>query len=144
MPKSEASVTINASVEKVFDAIADPEKVARYESSSLLTKSKGKPDEIGSYSEFDYHVMGMKFHARMTVSEVDKPRRLVQEMSGAMPGKWVWNLTQDDPVVKVDFSIEYSVPGGVLGNIANKFFLGRMNQKNRKSTLHNLKMTCEN
>ena len=143
MPKSEASVTINAPIEKVFDAAADPEKMAQYVSSGVLTDTKGKPDELGSYSEWIYPVAGMKIHAKMTVSEVDKPRRLVQEMSGTMPGKWIWSLEQDGQAVKVDFCIEYSVPGGVLGKIANKLFLGRMNQKNLERTLHSLKVYCE-
>ena len=117
--------------------------MTHYASSSVLTESKGKPDEVGSYSEFDYHVMGMKFHARMTVSEVDKPRSLIQKMSGAMSGKWIWGLEQDGQAVNVDFCIEYRVPGGILGNIANKLFLGRMNQKNLEGTLHNLKVYCE-
>ncbi len=85
----------------------------------------------------------MKIHAKTIVSEVDKPRKLVQEMSGTMTGKWIWSLEQDGQAVKVDFCIEYSVPGGILGKIANKLFLGRMNQNNVESTLHNLKAYCE-
>ena len=30
MPRAEASVTINAPIDKVFDAIADPEKQVQY------------------------------------------------------------------------------------------------------------------
>ena len=144
MPKSEASIAINAPIETVFNVVADPEKMAQYATSSVLTESNGKPDEVRSYSEFDYHVMGMTFHARMTVSEVDKPRSLIQEMSGAMPGKWIWDLEQDGTTVKVDFCIEYSIPGGILGKVADRLFLARMNQKNLEGTLQNLKVYCEN
>jgi uncharacterized protein YndB with AHSA1/START domain len=143
MPKSEASVTISAPIEKIFDAIADPEKVAQYANSSLLIDTKGKPDELGSYAEYDYHVLGVKFHAKITVSEVDKPRKLVQEMSGAMPGKWTWNLKQVGQVVKVNFKIDYSVPGGIFGKIADRFFLGRMNQENLENMAIGLKAYCE-
>ena len=143
MPKSEASATINAPMEKVFDSIADPQKMAQYASSSVLTDINGKPDELGSYAKWDYNVVGMKFHAKTIVSEVDKPRKLVQEMSGAMPGKWIWSLEQEGLAVRVDFTIEYSVPGAILGKIANWLFLGRMNQKNLESTLHSLKVYCE-
>jgi len=88
MPKSEAMVTVNAPIEKVFDTIADQEKVAQYSSSSVLTGIKGKPDEPGSYADFDYYILGMTFHARITASEIDKPRNLIQEMFGTMPGIW--------------------------------------------------------
>jgi coenzyme Q-binding protein COQ10 len=143
MPKTEVSVTINAPLEKVFDAAADPEKMAQYISTAVLENAKGKPDELGSYSEWLYPVAGMKIHGKMTVSEVDKPRRLVHEMSGTMPGKWIWSLKQVGQAVKVDFCIEYTVPGGILGKIADKLFLSRMNQKNGVKAMQGLKAYCE-
>jgi len=143
MPKSKSSIMINSSIEKVFDTVADPGKMSEYASSSVLTNAKGKPDEIGSYAEYDYHVMGMKFHAKMTVIEVENPNKLVQEMSGVMPGRWTWNFQEEAQDVKVNFCIDYNVPGGILGKIADKLFLGKMNQKNLVSTLQNLKVYCE-
>lgn len=143
MPKSEGSVTINAPIEKVFDAAADPEKMAKYVTTAELTSTKGKSDELGSYSEWTYPVAGMKIKGKMTVLEVEKPYRLVQEMSGTMAGKWIWNLEQDGQAVKVDFCIEYNVPFGVIGKIAHKLYLGRMNQKNMEKTLRVLKAYCE-
>lgn len=144
MPKSEASVTINAPMDKILDAVADQEKAAQYHASGVLTAVNGKPDELGSSAEFDYRVVvGMTVHAKLTVSEVDKPRRLVQEMSGTMPGKWTWNLEQEGQAVKVNFSIDYRVPGGILGKIADRLLLGRINQRNLETTLRGLKVYCE-
>ncbi len=143
MPKSEASVTINAPIEKVFDAIADQEKAVQYYPAAVLIAVNGKPDELGSSAELDYHVVGMTIHAKITVSEVDKPRKLVYEMTGAMPGKWIWSLEQEGQAVKVDFSIDAKIPGGILGKIANQLFLGRMNQKNAESCVQGLKVYCE-
>ena len=143
MPKSEASVTINAPIEKVFDAIADQEKAVQYYPAAVLIAVNGKPDELGSSAELEYHVAGMKIHAKITVSEVDKPLKLVYEMSGAMPGKWIWSLEQEGQAVKVDFSIDAKIPGGILGKIANQLFLGRMNQKNAEKCVQGLKVYCE-
>ncbi len=143
MPKSEASVTINAPIEKVFDAIADQEKAVQYYPAAVLIAVNGKPAELGSSAELEYHVAGMKIHAKITVSEVDKPLKLVYEMSGAMPGKWIWSLEQEGQAVKVDFSIDAKIPGGILGKIANQLFLGRMNQKNAESCVQGLKVYCE-
>jgi carbon monoxide dehydrogenase subunit G len=142
MPKSEGKVVINATLEKVFDAVAEPEKMAQYVVSALVGYT-GKPGELGSYAEWLYPVAGMKIRGKTTVSEVDKPHRLVQEMSGTMKGKWIWDLEQDDEAVKVDFCLEYIVPGGILGNIADKLFLGRMNQKTMEKTMLGLKAYCE-
>jgi carbon monoxide dehydrogenase subunit G len=138
MPKTEGSVTINASIEKVFDAVADPEIIAQISSGALIG-TKGKNGELGSYADWEY----LKLRSRTTVSEVNKPHKLVQEMTGAMSGKWIWNLEQEGQTVKVDFCIEYTVPGGILGKIANKLFLGRINQKNGEKTMQGLKAYCE-
>ena len=143
MPKSEASVTINAPIEKVFDAIADQEKAAQYYPAAVLTGVKGKPDELGSSAELVYHIAGIKIPSTITVSEVDKPRKLVHQLSGAMPGKWTWSLEQVSQEVKVVFSVEYSVPGGILGKVANQLFLGRMNQRNSEKCVQGLKVYCE-
>ena len=124
MPKSEASVTINAPIEKIFDAVADQEKAVQYYPAAVLTDVKGKPDELGSSAELVYHVAVMKIPSKITVSEVDKPRRLVHELSGAMPGKWTWSLEQEGQSVKANWIIDYSVPGGILGKITDRLFLG--------------------
>jgi coenzyme Q-binding protein COQ10 len=142
MPKSKGSVTINSPIEKVFDAVAEPEKMAHYVVSTLVGFT-GTPGELGSYAEWLYPVAGMKIRGKTIVSEVDKPRRLAQEMSGTMKGKWIWVLEQDGQAVKVDFCLEYIVPGGILGKIADKLFLGKMNQKTMVKTMQGLKTYCE-
>ena len=138
MAKSEGSVSINAPIEKVFDAIADPEVIAQ-KSAAKLIATKGTNGEVGSYADWKY----LKFQSRTTVTEVDKPDKLIQEMTGGMPGKWIWNLSQEGQPVRVDFCIEYKVPGGVLGKFADKLFLNRINKKNGEKTLQGIKVYCE-
>jgi uncharacterized membrane protein len=138
MPKSEGSITINAPIEKVFEAVANPEIISQLSSGSVIG-TKGKYGELGSYADWEY----LKLRSRTTVTEVNRPYKLIQEMTGTMPGRWIWNLEQEDQAVKVDFCIEYRVPGGILGKIADKLFLGRINQKNGEKTMQGLKAYCE-
>ena len=143
MPISEASIIIAAPIEKIFEAVVDQEKAAQWYPTAELISVNGKPDELGSSAELDYHVLGMTIHSKITVWEVDKPRKLVHELSGAMPGKWTWSLEQDGQVIKVKFSVDYVLPWGILGTIANALFLGRMNQKNAEKAVKGLKVYCE-
>ncbi|MBN2076108.1 MAG: SRPBCC family protein [Dehalococcoidales bacterium] len=143
MGKSEAPISINTPIEKVFDAVANPEKMAEYSNASVLLEVKGNPGELGSSADWEYNVAGMKFHATTTVSLVKKPKKLIQEMAGAMPGRWIWNLKQKGKATTVDFCIEYNLPGGMFGRMADRLFLGRMNQKNLEKTLGCLKEYCE-
>jgi uncharacterized membrane protein len=137
MPKSEGTTTINAPIENVFNAVADPQIIAQI-SSGTLVRTVGKNGELGSYANWEY----LKLRSRTTVSEVNQPYKLVQEMTGAMPGRWIWNFKQEGQAVKVDICIEYSFPGGVLGKIANKLFQGKMNRDMEK-TMYGLKAYCE-
>jgi len=144
MPRAEASVTINAPIEKVFDVVADPEQVPQYMSGvSDVSNIQGDPGEKGSSSDIAYHVMGMKFTQQMTVSEVEKPRKLLLEMKGGFPGTFQWTLEAQGQATKVDVMVDYSVPGGILGKIANQLLLERMNQKNLDGSAEKLKLLCE-
>ncbi len=138
MPKTEVSVMINAPIEKAFDAISAPEVIAQ-ESAARLIGTKGNNGELGSYADWEY----LKLRSRTTVSEVNRPYKLVQEMTGAMPGKWTWDLVQEGQAVEVGLCIEYKIPGGIFGEIANKLFLGRINRKNGLKTMQGLKAYCE-
>jgi hypothetical protein len=60
-----------------------------------------------------------------------------------MPGKWVWILKQESQSVRLDFCIEYRVPGGILERIANSLFLGRINRKNGEKMMQGIKANCE-
>jgi len=138
MPKSEGTVNINAPIEKVFDAIADPKVIDR-ESAGKLVEAKGNNGEIGSYAVWEY----MKLRSTTTVTEVEKPYKLIQEMAGGMPGRWIWNLKQDGETVKIEFFIEYKVPGGIFGTLMDKLFLHGVNEKNGEKTLQGIKAYCE-
>jgi uncharacterized membrane protein len=138
MSKTEVSVAINAPIENVFNAVANPEIISQI-SSGTVVGTKGKYGDLGSSADWEY----LKLRSRTTVSEVNRPYKLVQEMTGAMPGRWIWNLKQDGQAVKVDFCIEYRVPGGILGKIADKLFLGRINRKNGEKSMQGLKAYCE-
>jgi uncharacterized membrane protein len=138
MSKTEVSVAINAPIENVFNTVANPEIISQI-SSGTVVGTKGKYGDLGSSADWEY----LKLRSRTTVSEVNRPYKLVQEMTGAMPGRWIWNLEQDGQAVKVDFCIEYRVPGGILGKIADKLFLGRINRKNGEKSMQGLKAYCE-
>jgi ribosome-associated toxin RatA of RatAB toxin-antitoxin module len=143
MPTAKASVTINAPIERIFDVVADSEKATQYSPISEVTNIKGKPGEIGSSADYSYHVLGMKFTEHETVIEVQKHRKLVTRMAGGIPGTFEWALEPQDQATKVDIKMDYTVPGGILGKIADQLPLERINQKNLESMAQGLKIFCE-
>jgi len=144
VPRVETSVTINAPIEKVFDTIVDPALTAQWSSGvSEVTNIKGNPWEKGSSVDMAYHVLGMKFTQHMVTSEIEKPRKVIYEMTGGFPGTFEFALERQGQATKVDTRIDYSVPGGIIGKIANQLLLERMNRKNMESSAEGLKIFCE-
>ncbi len=143
MPRAEASVTINAPIEKVFDVIADYGQLAQYAPVSEVTNIKGNPGEKGSSADYTYHVLGIKFTMHTTMLEAERPRKVTTEETGGLSGKFEWTLEPQGQATKVNVRIDYTVPGGVLGKIANRLLLERMNQKNMDTMAHGLKIYCE-
>jgi len=144
MPSVKTSVTINAPIEKVFDTIVDPELTAQWSAGiSDVTNIKGNHWEKGSSADFTYHVLGMKFTQQMITSEIEKPRKVIYEMTGGFPGTFGFTLEPQGQATKVDTRIDYSVPGGIIGKIANQLLLERMNKKNMEDSAEGLKIFCE-
>jgi uncharacterized protein YndB with AHSA1/START domain len=143
MPKAESSVTINAPIEKVWEALVDPEKQVQYAPIAGVSNIKGKPGEKGSSADFEYHLLGLKLTEHDTVVEVEKPTKVVSQAEGSIPSTFTWVLRQEGPAVKVDVHVDYSVPGGILGKIANQLLIERMNQRNLESMTHGLKIFTE-
>ena len=144
MPKVETSITINAPIEKVFHAIIELELAPQWSSGvSEVTNIKGNPEEKGSSADLAYHVLGMKFTQHMITSEIEKPRKAIRQMTGGFPGTIGFALEPQGQATKVDVRVDYSIPGGIIGKIANQLLLERMNQKNIESTVEGLKIFCE-
>ena len=143
MPIVKTSILINAPVEKIFEAMVDPEGIPKWAPIDSVSKIKGEPGEIGSSAEYLMGDFGMKFRQTMTVILVDKPASIVYEMAGAFPGKWTYTLEKEDSSTRLSAEVHYTVRGGLIGNIANKLFLQRIHQQKTELFAKGLKTLCE-
>lgn len=143
MPRLETYITIRAPIEKIFDAIIDPEVISKWPPIHAISNVKGNPGEKESSADYTYRVPGLKFKQTMAVLEVDKPRRIVWKMSGSFVGKWVQTLESQQEGTRVDTKVDYIVRGGVIGRMADRLFLQRINQRNLEIGSAGLKEVCE-
>ncbi|MDX1520517.1 MAG: SRPBCC family protein [Anaerolineae bacterium] len=137
------NITVHSRAEKVFDLINDPDRAG--EMNPQLKLLSHSPSQIGGYdSTWEYKMAGKKFSGNTKVTEYKKPKRVVFETTGGIPSHWEWTLTSEDfMTTDVSLSLDYTVPGSLLGAIADKLVIERQNEKVIEQQLANLKRMAE-
>jgi uncharacterized membrane protein len=143
MTRIEKDIVINASAEKVFDILDDPNRAS--EMNPDLTLLSYTPAERGGYDNtWEYKMAGMKFAGESHMKAYEKPRLIVFETTGGIPSRWEWTLEPQGPTTtRVSLSLDYTMPGSLVGAIANKLVVERQNEKAIENQLANLKRMSE-
>jgi uncharacterized membrane protein len=136
------NITIQAPAEKIFAVLIDPERAS--EMNPDLKLLSYTPAAIGGHDNtWEYKMGGMTFNGETRMKVYDAPRRAVYETSGGIPSTWEWSLAEIGDAVQVSLSLDYTMPGSLLGAIANKLLLERQNEKVIENQLANLKRMAE-
>ena len=145
MPAIHKSTVVNAPIETVFDAFDDPEALPQYVPPMTHVREVHRSDQrLGDSFQATYVVLGMHFDEAFTYAEYVRPTKLVTRFEGPMRGSMGATLTpQDGATTRVDLEIDYQMPGGVVGKVADALLVERMNEKNAERMLENLKMIVE-
>ncbi|HEV2458876.1 MAG TPA: SRPBCC family protein [Ktedonobacterales bacterium] len=145
MPTIHKSTVVNASIDTVFDALDDPEALPQY--IPPMTKVRAvhrSAQRLGDSFQATYSVLGMHFDEAFTYTAYVRPTTLVTRFEGPMSGTMSAALTpQDGATTRVDLAIDYQMPGGVVGKVADALLVERMNEGNAEHMLENLKLIVE-
>jgi uncharacterized membrane protein len=85
---------------------------------------------------------GLNVDGETEISE-SSPARFVMATSGGIPSTWTWEMKPAQGGTELKLSIDYTVPGSVLGAITNKLIIEKENDKELRSALANLKERLE-
>jgi uncharacterized membrane protein len=135
----------DAPIERVFDLAADykryPEWNVAYEE---MLEVDGPPDKVGTRMHGVIRLLGRKMEGWGEVSEVDRPR-LLKITSTRTDGSLttVYRFTQSDPGTDAVLEIEYELPGGLFGKMADKLFIERAVERDLRHSLENFKAFVE-
>lgn len=138
------SVRIHAPVEKVFAYVTNPENWTKYVTSlvNIGNLSSGTP-EAGTTFEWTYRMLGINFNGAGKISVFRKNRAFGMEMRGAFPVEESFRFEKDDHGMVLTVDIAYEVPGKVLGIIANRLVVEKVNRKEAQAVLRKIKAICE-
>jgi anaerobic magnesium-protoporphyrin IX monomethyl ester cyclase len=137
-------IRINAPVDKVFEYVTEPENWTHYVTSLVdIRNVSGKTLKAGTKYDWTYRMIGINFDGKGKVVDFQKNKKFSMEMEGAFPIREMFTFDGDDRVTELSFEIRYNVPGKVLGIVANRLVIEKMNVKEAVAVLNKVKDICE-
>ena len=143
MAKVERSILINASSDQIDVITRDGKRLAEW----YAGVEKAEPDDVypnpGGKIVMTYKSGGAKFDITQTVLERTEGQSAKYQMEGMVTGTNQWVFTPEGAGILVTATFDYEMPGGVLGKLADKMIVERMNIENLEKSLENLKKLSE-
>lgn len=111
-----------------------------------------EPEEIkgdggpGTVVKHHYHMVGISFPVTSEVLEQKQgPKEANHRLKfeGPLAGTQEFRYKAMGDKTEVTIDIDYTIPGKVLGRIADNLLVERMQEKAMEHTLENLKIMCE-
>lgn len=99
--------------------------------------------EKGGQVTFKVKSAGLAMPVTETVVEYQPSGLHLLEMEGMLRGRARWELTAEDGGTLLTTTFDYSLPGGVIGKIADAVLVKRLNAKSLEQGLKNFKGLVE-
>ena len=97
----------------------------------------------GMTFDWTYRMLGMNFEGRGSVVDFEEDRQFSMEMEGSFPIRETYAFAKESNGTVLTVTVHYEVPGKVLGAIANKLVVEKMNAKEAEAVLKKIKAICE-
>ncbi|RMF79109.1 MAG: hypothetical protein D6737_12610 [Chloroflexi bacterium] len=143
MTTIEHSIFINASAEEIDAVTLDATRLPEWYPGVESAQPDDVYPEVGGQAQIVYKVVGIKFDVTFTVRELNRGHGATFEIDGMIKGTNTWTYTPEGDGVRVTAVYDYEMPGGGLGQVANKLVVQKMNDENLKKSLENLKALVE-
>jgi len=136
-PLSHLSTTlvVDAPAVTLFDIVADATRNPEWQ--TLLAEMgdiAGRPGGVGSSYVGYYRVAGRRLVARFVVTAAERPT--LHQVSGTTTGGWARWTTLIEPrggQCEVRVTLEYELPGEIVGSIVRKLTGNRIEQEFRRT-----------
>jgi uncharacterized membrane protein len=141
------SIDIDAPPEVVFDTIMDPRRLGDWVTiHRSVSNVSSQPENRGARMDQVLCMRGVNFKVHWTLSDVRRPREAEWEGRGPALSKARihYRLSGDsDGPTKFDYTNEFHAPGGPLGAVASRVFVGQASEREARSSLNRLKRLIE-
>ena len=139
----EREVLINTPLDTVYNYAGSAENLAEWYVGIVSVQPDGVWPQVGGKIGIRYQVAGVNLDVTATVLTYDPPIEFVFRLDGAVSGTSHWVYADAGGSTHLKAGFDYDLPGGVLGQIADKLVVEQMNVTNGEQSLANLKAICE-
>ena len=141
------SIDIDAPPEVVFDTIMDPRRLGDWVTiHRSVSNVSSRPDDRGARMDQVLCMRGVNFKVHWTLVDVTRPEEAEWEGRGPALSKARihYRLTgESDGTTKFDYTNEFHAPGGPLGAVASRVFVGHASEREARGSLNRLKALIE-
>jgi uncharacterized protein YndB with AHSA1/START domain len=142
MATVEKSTVIAAPADRIFAYISEPRNLPEIWPSLVEVRDVTPAANGGSDFTWTYKMAGIRFDGTSTALEFAPPRLLSAATKGGISSTTTWRLEPEGDNTRVVFHAELTVPGKLLGKLAEPLVM-RENNKEAEVILANLKARME-
>lgn len=145
MTTIERTIDIQAPPQAVFRELTDLHRLDRW--STITASHEGPERTLQSGDEFKQtiRVAGVPLPTEWRCIECDPPHRVAYEATAPGGGR----LHMEQAVIaagdasRVELTVDYDLPGGFLGDVLDRLYVERRNEREAEHSLQNLKDLVE-
>jgi len=136
-------VQINASPEATMVLLSDASRWPDWYPGMTKIDITAPFPEAGGKVAFKVKSAGMSMPITETVLDYQPGKLQLLQMDGMLSGRARWELTPEGEGTRLTTTFDYTLPGGVLGKIADALIVRRLNAKSLEDALNNFKALVE-
>src|ERR1700722_156041 len=139
----QCSVQINASPQETMSLLSDAGRWPDWYPGMSEVDITAPFPEAGGKVAFKVKSAGLSLPIIETVLDYQPDKLQLFQMDGMLSGRARWEATPEGDGTRLTTTFDYSLPGGVLGKIADALIARRLNAKSLQEGLRNLKELVE-
>jgi uncharacterized protein YndB with AHSA1/START domain len=145
MTSIERDITIDAAPEAVFKELIDLHRLDRWSTITVSHDGPDTPVTAGDQFTQKLRIAGIPLDSEWRCTECEPPNTLAYEATATGGGRLAMRqvVTPEGTGSRLVFSIDYDLPGGALGDLVDRLYVERRNEREAEHSLQNLKDLIE-
>lgn len=138
----ERDIVIAAPMDVIYTYAGSPQTIPEWYVGIVDVQADGVWPQVGGQARITYHIAGITLEVTATVLTYQPPYEFSFRMDGMVTGTSSWTYADEGGNTHVYVAFDYTLPGGVLGQMADKLVVDQLIASGEQS-LANLKAICE-